>query len=278
MNLDELQSVRERERQTDSLQELRETFYADAGEFVRNLRERREQAAERAGSPFDAPEVDRLNNEIEAAEETVEAIYEKRLGKLVKAASLAAAGMSARTEGMTVEEQQLFETLVEDIESNRQYVLDILTGEETHTESASDEDTTVSSEPSERDVPSTADDGPTSAGADSHRERDGESVDSEAMGGSGQSRGAPGADDTTDVSAGPGSEATEHDEQRGDGDNGGVVPGGSHDRETVRITSDVGAFLGVDQREYDLSEDDVVQLPAQNADPLVERDVAERLE
>jgi DNA replication factor GINS len=50
------------------------------------------------------------------------------------------------------------------------------------------------------------------------------------------------------------------------------------DRRTVRITDDVGEIFGVDQREYDLSTDDVVTLPADNADPLVEQDAAEPLE
>jgi DNA replication factor GINS len=49
------------------------------------------------------------------------------------------------------------------------------------------------------------------------------------------------------------------------------------DRETVRVTEDVGDIFGVDEREYDLSEDDVVRLPAANAGPLIERGAAERL-
>jgi DNA replication factor GINS len=54
--------------------------------------------------------------------------------------------------------------------------------------------------------------------------------------------------------------------------------GADVDRRTVRITDDVGEIFGVDQREYDLSTDDVVTLPADNADPLVEQDAAEPLE
>jgi len=46
----------------------------------------------------------------------------------------------------------------------------------------------------------------------------------------------------------------------------------------VLITDDVGAILGVDDREYDLAADDVVTLPAANAEPLIEQGVAERLE
>ena len=37
MNLEELQTARDRERQTDKLQQLRESFYADAGEFIQQL-------------------------------------------------------------------------------------------------------------------------------------------------------------------------------------------------------------------------------------------------
>ncbi|MFB6133625.1 MAG: hypothetical protein ABEJ55_01375, partial [Halanaeroarchaeum sp.] len=50
------------------------------------------------------------------------------------------------------------------------------------------------------------------------------------------------------------------------------------DRMTVRVTSDVGEIFGVDEREYSLYEDDVVQLPAENAEPLIQRDAAEKLE
>jgi DNA replication factor GINS len=129
MQLDELQSVRDRERQTDKLQQLRASFYADAGEFIQQLRTERDRAAERADDPFDAPEVNRLTDEINTAEQTVEAIYEKRVGKIVKAASFAAADLPAEADGMTAEEQDLFDQLVGDIKDNREHVLDVLAGE-----------------------------------------------------------------------------------------------------------------------------------------------------
>ena len=49
-------------------------------------------------------------------------------------------------------------------------------------------------------------------------------------------------------------------------------------RTVVRITEDVGPIYGIDEREYDLSSEDVVTLPATNADPLIERDAAEVLD
>jgi DNA replication factor GINS len=44
------------------------------------------------------------------------------------------------------------------------------------------------------------------------------------------------------------------------------------DRTTVRVTVDVGDIYGVDGRSYDLSAEDVVTLPTQNAEGLVSKD------
>lgn len=128
MNLDELQSVRDRERQTDRLQQLRESFYEDAGELIQQLRRERERAAEQAEDPFDSTTVTQLTDEIRTAEQMVEAIYEKRIGKIVKAASFDAAGLPAEADGMTAEEQDLFDNLVRDIQQNRERVLEVIGG------------------------------------------------------------------------------------------------------------------------------------------------------
>jgi len=320
MNLDELQSVQSRERQTDSLQQLRESFYGDAGEFIQQLRDEREAAAERADDPFDAPEVNRLSDDINTAEQTVEAIYERRVGKIVKMASLAAADMPAEEEGLTREERDLFETLVGAIENNRDHVLDVLAGEaspgavsggsETSTEQSTDEPRptgTDESQPTATDEPSPAPSGPDPAASE-------------------PSAGAPADDDAVDAADVMGATADEggdlppeippdepptdefdaDDPLGGDAEpspasDGGTVPSPptestgtdepaspetaadddskpTVERTTVRITNDVGEIFGVDQREYDLSTDDVVTLPEQNATPLVERDAAEPLE
>ncbi|MFC6963582.1 hypothetical protein ACFQJ8_18010 [Halocatena marina] len=124
MNLDELQSVQSRERQIDSLQQLRDSFYEEAGRFIRQLREEREHVAANADDPFDSSDVQRLSDEIKTAEQTVEAVYERRIGKLVKQASLEAAGMAADVEGLTKEERKAFNSLVSTIEDNRTHVLD----------------------------------------------------------------------------------------------------------------------------------------------------------
>jgi len=381
MDLDELQSVRDRERQTDKLQQLRETFYADAGEFIQALRDKRDRAAERADDPFDAPEVSRLSDEIDTAEGTVEAIYEKRVGKIVKAASFAAADLPAESDGMTAEEKELFETLVEDIKQNRQHVLDVLAGEAESSAIRGGEETTT--ERTEQSAPDPADpaadatpaedhapdvvggetevsaadvmgSGPDTGGSETGQPDaggrepethgpDGDASSRDASGGPGAQ--PPNADDGQPVpsqqeppaasadtggaggAGGPGThdqpDTTGMDQRQPGADAGGGLQtttreadatdsadetgttamettdataaerqGATADaeaatdehgesagvpRETVRITADVGDIFGVDQREYDLSTDDVVRLPADNVDPLVERDAAERL-
>ncbi|PSP93933.1 hypothetical protein BRC91_07635 [Halobacteriales archaeon QS_4_62_28] len=306
MNLDELQSVQSRERQTDSLQQLRESFYADAGKFIQQLREERDTAADRADDPFDAPEVNRLTDDINTAEQTVEAIYERRVGKIVKMASLAAADMPAEEEGLTREERDLFETLVGAIENNRDHVLDVLAGEASPGAvaggSASPDDTA----PPEGQAQSGAASGPPElASADgtaplaSRDERDeqGSTTDGRAAVDAADVMGT--ADDELPPESGPvsGDPPSAGDDQSPASDGGTApapettaptdLPSGDSgsgdasdtvDRTTVRITDDVGEIFGIDQREYDLSRDDVVTLPEQNAAPLVERDAAEPLD
>jgi len=129
MNLEELRSVRRTERQKDSLQHLRDSFYEDVAAYIEERKAERRRAADAAADPFGDPDVGRLTDEIETAEDVVESIYERRVGKLVKLASFAAADMGADTNGLTAEEQALFDDLVARIKRNRRTVLDVLAGE-----------------------------------------------------------------------------------------------------------------------------------------------------
>jgi len=129
MNLDELQSVQARERQSSDLQHLRSSFYREVGEYIHELTEERARKVEQVDDPFSSPEVRRLSDDIETAEGTVEAIYERRVGKVVKKASIAAAGMPVDDDGLTDEEEALFDDLVARIENNREAVLSVLDGD-----------------------------------------------------------------------------------------------------------------------------------------------------
>jgi DNA replication factor GINS len=298
MDLDELQSVQSRERQTDSLQQLRATFYKDAAEYIGRLEEERDRAAERADDPWNSPEVGRLNDDIDTATQTVEAIYERRVGKIVKMASLAAADMPTDDGGLTDEEGALFETLVTAIEDNREAVFSILDGESPVQTPATESGSSVPVDASPLETgPDTGDDrGVHPDPADLSEgdpggppERDSRIDAADAMGGS-PDRDDTGSDTDGDDSRG---DVTPRDERSApDGGTRSVADARtadrtagvstdaseSVDRATVRITDDVGEIFGVDDRAYDLTADDVVVLPEANANPLVDRNVAERLD
>ncbi|RQG95852.1 hypothetical protein [Natrarchaeobius chitinivorans] len=359
MNLDELRSVQSKERQKDSLQNLRPSFYQEVGEYIADLEDERDRVAEQADDPFSSPEVGRLTDEIETAKDVVEAVYERRMGKLVKQASLAAAGMPADDEGLTAEEVDLFDDLVDRIESNKTRVLDVLEGAdpaavdaepnateagaadregETDPEAKTGADpakadsgavetetaTGVESEsghqpPSETPRPS-ADETPTpppqeppdpeaepQTTSSDGSEESSSITPADVMGGSqpaspddDQPSGVksdfeadprPENDPSTDGSSGtepagtPSRDSKPESGRAGGPDSDDRTTGDSSanaaddvDRVTVKITRDVGSILGVDDREYTLSSDDVVTLPERNATPLVEQEAAEPLE
>ncbi|MEZ3162564.1 hypothetical protein ABNG03_14580 [Halorubrum sp. RMP-47] len=356
MNLDELRSAQAKERRKDSLQHLRDSFYDDVGAYVADLRAARDRRAEQVENPFADDDIRRLSDEVETAEEVAEALYERRVGKVVKLASFAAADMSVDEEGMTTEERRLFDDLVDRITANKSEVLDVLAGESPATEGVptDDEAPTPDDTPASRapdalggestPADSTAtdpaptgstatdadagppdpDDGPavsdTLAGAMGSSERESPSTEEPAIATGDDS--TPAAPEPTDRSAGDGgddptpvppepappgavgvddggeeSDSAAADRPAGDTSDGtesgattdgGPIPeptagggaetGRSVDRATVRITRDVGAIFGVDEREYDLASEDVVSLPVENADPLVQRDAAERID
>jgi DNA replication factor GINS len=329
MNLDELRSVQSKERQKDSLQNLRPSFYQEVGEYIADLEAERERVAEATDDPFSSPEIGRLTDEIETAKDVVEAVYERRMGKLVKQASLAAAGMPANDDGLTAEEADLFEDLVERIRSNKGRVLDVLEGVEVDASGATDADPTPSepdvsveeptTQPRSDDTPPTPPNdpdpvdvdasGPAPADSEPGSEPETASDDggvtaADVMGGVGPAIDADDVDQesatddpeppvaeaeppephaTADKStpADDGTPSTGRNEPASEAERDPDADAGSQsgvDRVTVRITRDLGSILGVDDREYTLSSDDVVTLPEQNATPLVERDAAEPLE
>ncbi|MFB6155042.1 MAG: hypothetical protein ABEJ22_04040 [Haloferacaceae archaeon] len=355
MNLDELRSVQRTERQKDSLQHLRDSFYADVAGYIEQLKDERSRAASEAADPFSDPDVQRLTDEIETAEDIVESVYERRVGKVVKLASFAAADMSADTDGLTEEELRLFDDLVDRIQQNRRTVLDTLAGRRVGGEATPGDGGAEPAGDPARDGDRVADPGAaasddaepttpgTTAGTDSGPESDrspppdavadgppdavgsaddpsdavGSADDAgdvlaSAMGGdgdaddghdpeAGESAAAsaddaaaptpppdlpPGGEDDADGSpatdsAGVGGAteaggATETNEETGPaGGTGGVD---DTRRTTVRVLDDVGEILGVDERTYELDRESVVALPEENADLLVQRDAAERID
>ncbi|AHF99910.1 hypothetical protein HALLA_15045 [Halostagnicola larsenii XH-48] len=290
MNLDELRSVQSKERQKDSLQNLRPSFYQEVGEYIADLEDKRDRAAAEAEDPFSSPEVSRLTDEIETAKDVVEAIYERRMGKLVKQASLSAAGMAANDEGLTAEEVDLFDDLVDRIQSNKSRVLDVLEGVEAEPDALEDSERSdapgkpdESAEQSTRESTDTAPPAPPETppdDVDSTAASDSSGVSAaDVMGGEPPetTNADSGADEPAETPATDGGAGAVSSDGASSGDDAmGDEP--SLERLTVKITEDVGSILGVDDREYTLAADDVVTLPEQNATPLVEREAAEQLD
>jgi DNA replication factor GINS len=294
MNLDELQSVRSKERRTDSLQHLRDSFYEDVRAFLNERKAERDTAAEQTADPFADPDVRQITDEIESAKEVVEAIYDRRMGKLVKHASLVAAGMDPNEEGMTTEERELFFDLVDRIQENKETVVGRI-----------DEDGEIASDGLASDGPTDATDGVNAADVmfgtegedttDTPSETNSEGTpDGHANDGTADRDSKPAPPDgeseptktgeaearsseppaTENSDAGPPAPESGPEQE----DQSGQDTVEAEDRIMVRITADVGEILGVDDRAYDLEKEDVVTLPRQNAEPLLEREAAERLE
>jgi DNA replication factor GINS len=214
------------------------------------------------------------------------------MGKLVKQASLAAAGMPDDENGLTAEEQDLYADLVDRIESNKAHVLDVIAGDAETAGSAG----------------STTESGVATTGSDARGESaaDADAADSSAaaaMGGGLDGDAAPepdaessGDEPLSDAEPTPGEEPpaavaedlaevkseSDDDDPTPDGgvrsESGDGGPSVDSDRVRVRVIDDVGEIFGVDERPYDLEAEDVVTLPAANAEPLVQKDAAEKLE
>lgn len=119
MNLDELRSVLDEERETGTIQPLRPTFYAEARSFIEELETERDRLADESDEPFSDPEVGRLSDRLDSARGVLEAIFENRVGKILSHGATAATGDATDTPELTREEIVLYETVVEAIRETR---------------------------------------------------------------------------------------------------------------------------------------------------------------
>lgn len=317
MNLEELRSVQRAERQKDSLQHLRDSFYEDVADYILQLKDERERAVAAADDPFASEDVRKLTDKIESTQEIANALYERRVGKVVKHASFAAADMATDEDGMTTEERELFEDLVGRIRENRETVMAVLDGKSESSEQSAPSDAS-STESQPETPPAEAEKEP----APMETTRDSDPADdllADALGDAtaprpGSTDAPPAPPDTADTPE-PSQAASTPDSTGSDRATAGqdrpaeavaVASGDSSeagttspsqsspadgpdldedtrtddgpDRTTLRITADVGTVYGVDEREYDLAREDVVMLPTTNAEPLLQKNAAERID
>ena len=123
MDLDDLRQTQAEERRSEKLQELSDTFYEDAAEYIESLREKRDAHED----PY-SEDAQRLNDALSSARQVTEAIYERRVGKVVKMASLSANGHPASEDRMTREEREMFESIVSEIRASQERIEETLEG------------------------------------------------------------------------------------------------------------------------------------------------------
>ena len=119
--MDDLRQTQADERRSEKLQELSDTFYEDAAGYIESLREKRDARDD----PY-SDEAQRLNDELDSARQVTEAIYERRVGKVVKMASLAANGHPTSEDRMTREEREMFESIVSEIRASQERIEETL--------------------------------------------------------------------------------------------------------------------------------------------------------
>lgn len=330
MNLQQLQSALKDERSSDRLQSISETFYSDAETFITELREDREEAAENAPNVFDSREVMNLSQKIQRGEETLKKLYNRRVGKIINQAVLAASGGSFDKDPLTQTERDLYNTIIEAVNNNRSDTLDVLsegsdtasmfssTRDSTDTVASLADETESTDSDDENDISEYMGEGSTdtetSASTDSEPEpesnttsqsggfaadvgfgEEDQSTQSDPTNSSDEEnvRPAPPEDTgsdpdikqspdqdndfTDEFESGTDAESSPNDSgntsaERADGGTESLSE--SVSRVTVQVTQDVGEVYGIDDRTYDLSEEDVVSLPEENAKPLLENNAA----
>jgi Uncharacterized protein conserved in archaea len=122
MDLEGLRQTQADERRSEKLQELPDTFYEDTAEHIKDLREERDACEDYS------KEARRLDDALGSARQVTEAIYERRVGKVVRMASLAANGHPASEDRMTNEEREMFDTIVSEIRANQSLIHETLEG------------------------------------------------------------------------------------------------------------------------------------------------------
>ena len=130
MNLEDLREIQIEERTRSDLQPLLDSFYVDVSEYLQNLRVEKGNILQGDVDSVDAKTIRRIDDEIKTVVGVVEAIYDRRVGKILKGASLTAAGLGERDGSLAGEEVGLFRDLVELLQNNRNEILQRVSSEE----------------------------------------------------------------------------------------------------------------------------------------------------
>lgn len=306
VTLREIQQKLNRERKSSDLQHLEADFYTQVGELLDKLYEERNEHIKTTNNPFQSREIQELSDKIQTIEDTVDALYQQRSGKIIDKAGFAAADMIDGINGATKEEEQLFENLVTTLTDARKNIATTI-----------DEQRNVSVDMSltnEQETPDTTTEHNTQKQVQSNTNTDnagkqktrsvenGEpaiNIDSDNL--LSEDNNNEENNTSSEQATTPSTNNNEKDNEtepnvanRRNADNDiDVIPDETQDnteiettesntanidRITVEIETSIGKIIGTDNREYTLEENDVVTLPKENASALISKDAAKKID
>jgi len=105
-----------KEREIDELQEIGDSFYDNAADYIKKLEAARNDAT-------NYREADMLSDELKNARMVLEGIFDRRRSKIIDAALNTASGIRMDVKGLTLKEKPMFDGIVAAIESGRTDVL-----------------------------------------------------------------------------------------------------------------------------------------------------------
>ena len=116
MSLEDLVMILTKEREIDELQEIGDSFYDNAADYIKKLEAARNEAS-------NYREADMLSDELKNARMVLEGIFDRRRSKIIDAALNTASGIRMDVKGLTLKEKPMFDGIVAAIESGRTDVL-----------------------------------------------------------------------------------------------------------------------------------------------------------
>jgi DNA replication factor GINS len=239
MNLDDLKVIRSNERSSRKLTQLKPDFYLDVKAYLDSLRARKDQ---------------RKKDELVNALSVIEAIYDKRVAKIIRLASLRAKGL-VEDAPLTDEELKIYDGIYQLFTGYRDLMLGVgESGEVSNGDTDSMTKDTPTSDNLERSDGALLEDATTNV-KEKQTVQLGLAVVSEK-----------GEDFTRST---PVEDELEIDDTRT------LIQESKNIKYViVRILADIPAFIGLDGTNYKLSKEDVVVLPEGNAKTLCNRNLA----
>ncbi len=111
MDFEDLRLIQANERRSKGLQMLERSFYEKIGAYIGVLEDKRRDTGD--------SNVMMADNELRNAKSVVDDIFKRRIGKVIKMATIKAFGLDIHPEGATSVELELFEQLVDLIKKDK---------------------------------------------------------------------------------------------------------------------------------------------------------------